>query len=221
MSPEEMQTSIHKIMGRFYRFKHMFQIGLNILSFPVKLGAKDAHKIHFFIPNVTARERDANKLALQQELALSADPAVPQLAFIGRLNHQKGIDLILEALESLVDLPWQIVFLGSGDPWSVLSWRTSFHNPCRLLQYYGRGSWPEDFCCPVGRGKKYHCCLVHHHPCRRGDGRIEFLSDTNDSSQFLMERRKIWYWVSLEGKNLFSGVRAGFSNSSRASLLRQ
>jgi hypothetical protein len=35
MSPEEMQVSIHKIMGRFYRFKHMFQIGLNILSFPV------------------------------------------------------------------------------------------------------------------------------------------------------------------------------------------
>lgn len=35
MTPEEVQTSIHLIMGRFYRFKHMFQIGLNILSFPV------------------------------------------------------------------------------------------------------------------------------------------------------------------------------------------
>jgi hypothetical protein len=35
----------------------------NVLSFPLKLGAKDAHKIHFFIPNVTAREQDANKLA--------------------------------------------------------------------------------------------------------------------------------------------------------------
>jgi radical SAM superfamily enzyme YgiQ (UPF0313 family) len=35
MTPEEMQASIHLIMGRFYRFKHMFHIGWNILSFPV------------------------------------------------------------------------------------------------------------------------------------------------------------------------------------------
>ena len=35
MTPEEMQDSIHLIMGRFYRFKHMFHIGWNILSFPM------------------------------------------------------------------------------------------------------------------------------------------------------------------------------------------
>jgi radical SAM superfamily enzyme YgiQ (UPF0313 family) len=35
MTPEEMQASIHLIMGRFYRFKHMFHIGWNILSFPM------------------------------------------------------------------------------------------------------------------------------------------------------------------------------------------
>ncbi|MBI5967749.1 MAG: B12-binding domain-containing radical SAM protein [Deltaproteobacteria bacterium] len=35
MTPEEMQASIRLIMGRFYRFKHMFQIGFNILSFPL------------------------------------------------------------------------------------------------------------------------------------------------------------------------------------------
>jgi radical SAM superfamily enzyme YgiQ (UPF0313 family) len=35
LTPEEIQTSIHQIMGRFYRFRYMFQIGLNILSFPV------------------------------------------------------------------------------------------------------------------------------------------------------------------------------------------
>jgi starch synthase len=60
--------------------------------------------------------REANKLALQQEIALPTDPAVPLLGFIGRLNHQKGVDLILEALQDLLDLPWQVVFLGSGDP---------------------------------------------------------------------------------------------------------
>jgi len=37
MTPEEMQNSIKVIMGQFYRFRHMFQVGLNILSFPVVL----------------------------------------------------------------------------------------------------------------------------------------------------------------------------------------
>ena len=37
ITPEEMQDSIRLIMGRFYRFKHMFHIGWNILSFPMLL----------------------------------------------------------------------------------------------------------------------------------------------------------------------------------------
>jgi radical SAM superfamily enzyme YgiQ (UPF0313 family) len=34
LTPEEMQSSIRKIMGRFYRFRSMFAIGLNVLTFP-------------------------------------------------------------------------------------------------------------------------------------------------------------------------------------------
>ncbi len=37
MTPEEMQQSIHQVMGRFYRFRSMFHVGLNILSFPILL----------------------------------------------------------------------------------------------------------------------------------------------------------------------------------------
>jgi len=52
MSAEEMQDSIRKIMGRFYQFKHMFMIGLNICSFPalifflhdIKSGWKKWHR---------------------------------------------------------------------------------------------------------------------------------------------------------------------------------
>ncbi len=43
MTPEEMQASIQRIMGRFYRFKHMFHIGLHILWFPV---------FFFYLPNL-------------------------------------------------------------------------------------------------------------------------------------------------------------------------
>jgi radical SAM superfamily enzyme YgiQ (UPF0313 family) len=37
MTPEEMQASILQIMGRFYRFKYLFKVGLQILSFPMLL----------------------------------------------------------------------------------------------------------------------------------------------------------------------------------------
>jgi starch synthase len=66
----------------------------------------------------TLREgKAANKLALQRELGLPEDPDAPLLAFIGRLDYQKGADLILQAA------PWimqqkgaQLVCLGSGTP---------------------------------------------------------------------------------------------------------
>ncbi len=35
LTPEEMQASLLKIMGRYYRFRHMFHIGLSILWFPL------------------------------------------------------------------------------------------------------------------------------------------------------------------------------------------
>jgi radical SAM superfamily enzyme YgiQ (UPF0313 family) len=34
LTPKEMQSAIRKIMGRFYRFRSMFAIGLNVLAFP-------------------------------------------------------------------------------------------------------------------------------------------------------------------------------------------
>jgi len=37
LTPEEMQSAIRKIMGRFYRFRSMFAIGLNILVFPAMI----------------------------------------------------------------------------------------------------------------------------------------------------------------------------------------
>lgn len=34
MTPEDMHMAIRKIMRRFYRFRYMFSIGLNVLIFP-------------------------------------------------------------------------------------------------------------------------------------------------------------------------------------------
>jgi len=60
--------------------------------------------------------RAMNKAELLQEIDFSGDVQVPLLAVISRLDTQKGIDLIPAALRQITDLPWQIVFLATGDP---------------------------------------------------------------------------------------------------------
>lgn len=59
-------------------------------------------------------DKAANKLALQREFNLPADGR-PVIGMVSRLVHQKGIDLVLDALSRLVGLPMQLVLLGSGE----------------------------------------------------------------------------------------------------------
>jgi len=54
------------------------------------------------------------KLAVQRELGLREDPNIPLLAFIGRLDPQKGADMLLEAVPWIVSEGAQLVMLGSG-----------------------------------------------------------------------------------------------------------
>jgi len=58
----------------------------------------------------------ACKRALQLELGLDVDPDAPLIGFIGRLDGQKGVDVLLASVPRLVELGAQIVLLGSGDP---------------------------------------------------------------------------------------------------------
>ncbi len=64
----------------------------------------------------TLQDRGKNKRALQKELELPQDTDAPLLAFIGRMDHQKGIEIALEALRKVSDLSWQAIILGTGDP---------------------------------------------------------------------------------------------------------
>jgi starch synthase len=56
-----------------------------------------------------------NKRAVQERLGLAVDEEVPLLGMVGRLTHQKGIDLVLAAADDLVALPAQLAVLGKGD----------------------------------------------------------------------------------------------------------
>ena len=52
--------------------------------------------------------------AAAQELGLPCDPDVPLLGFIGRLDYQKGVDLIRDNFDWLMHEGAQLVLLGSG-----------------------------------------------------------------------------------------------------------
>src|SRR5688572_26035589 len=56
-----------------------------------------------------------NKKALQERLNLERDIGIPLIGFVGRLTHQKGVDLIAAAIAELAALPAQIGLLGTGD----------------------------------------------------------------------------------------------------------
>ena len=56
-----------------------------------------------------------NKQALQQRLRLSLEPEIPLLGVVSRFTHQKGIDVLVEAASRLVELPAQLVALGTGE----------------------------------------------------------------------------------------------------------
>jgi starch synthase len=64
----------------------------------------------------SAELRLANKTALQDEIGLPIDPDIPLLVMITRLDPQKGVDLLPDALDLVRDLPWQMFILGTGDP---------------------------------------------------------------------------------------------------------
>jgi starch synthase len=63
----------------------------------------------------TLEAKAANKSALQQRLQLAVNDEMPLLGVVSRLTPQKGLDLLLAAAREVLNLPAQLVVLGSGD----------------------------------------------------------------------------------------------------------
>jgi starch synthase len=58
----------------------------------------------------------ANKLELQKEFGLPADANLPLFGGIGRLAEQKGVEIMLGALEEMLRTNMQFVAIGTGAP---------------------------------------------------------------------------------------------------------
>lgn len=87
---------------------------LNGADYGVWNPATDEH-LHQPYRTADLAAKAANKQALQQELGLPADPAAPLLVIISRLNHHKGMDLVLAALPALLGMGAQLAVLGTGE----------------------------------------------------------------------------------------------------------
>ena len=61
-------------------------------------------------------ERKAgNKAVLQRRSGLPVNPQVPLLGTVGRLTHQKGLDLLAACVPAIAELGAQLVVLGTGE----------------------------------------------------------------------------------------------------------
>ena len=71
-------------------------------------------RMQYSLSSLPARLRNKSALQMEADLPISKDPLL--LSIVSRMVHQKGIDLAIEALQTLGDANWQAVILGSGDP---------------------------------------------------------------------------------------------------------
>lgn len=77
---------------------------------------KNDPQIDYHFNRVNAiKMKKQNKLQLQKELGLVPDENVFLLGVVTRLTNQKGIQLVLEQMQNLVNCNLQLVILGSGD----------------------------------------------------------------------------------------------------------
>jgi len=67
-------------------------------------------------------DRVLNKIRLQGEIGFNSSERIPLIGMVTRLDHQKGVDLVPEALRQInemlkfEDRKWQFILLGTGDP---------------------------------------------------------------------------------------------------------
>lgn len=78
------------------------------------------------------------KMKLQKELGLEVNPDVPVVAIISRLDRQKGIDMIIETFDRMMESGIQFILLGSGEAHyeNFFRWKESQY-PRRVCSYIG------------------------------------------------------------------------------------
>lgn len=97
---------------------------------------KDTYLVKTFDAKTVFAHKPENKLALQKRLGLQEDVSLPLIGMVSRLVDQKGIDLILHVLQEILDIPCQVVILGTGEAKYEGALRYfEQHNPGKMVAY--------------------------------------------------------------------------------------
>lgn len=108
---EEFGYGLHGLLT--YRNKRLSGI-LNGIDMKEWNPAKDQMiKKNYSIQTIA--DKKSNKTALQKHFNLPQKKKSLLLGMVARLVYQKGVDLLLENMADILNLPVQIVILGSGD----------------------------------------------------------------------------------------------------------
>ena len=79
-----------------------------------------------------------NKLSLQKDLGLRVDKDVMLVGMVSRLTDQKGVGLLIEAMNDIMGWDLQLVILGTGDKWAEDSLKSiEYRFPRRAVYYCG------------------------------------------------------------------------------------
>ena len=109
---EEYAPKLYKLFKELRSKFYGVLNGLDYASFDPK---KDKLiKAHYSTYDLTARQE--NKVDLQREFNLESSQHTPILAIVGRLDGQKGLDLVMETIDFILkECKVQLVVCGPGD----------------------------------------------------------------------------------------------------------
>ena len=114
---EEIQTEAYGcgLQDDLHRRQNRLVGILNGLDHTVWDPQKDTFLAKKYSSKNLLSAKEENKRQLQERLGLTPSPKIPLFGFVGRLVHQKGIDLILEVLPELLKEGVQVIIQGIGD----------------------------------------------------------------------------------------------------------
>ena len=62
----------------------------------------------------TINKKKENKKILCEKVGLKYDPSIPVIGIVSRLVHQKGFDIIIDAIPNIINLGVYFIVLGQG-----------------------------------------------------------------------------------------------------------
>nr|HPJ39142.1 glycosyltransferase [Spirochaetota bacterium] len=104
------------------------------------------------------------KGALQHVMELDINPAIPVVGIITRLTYQKGVDVLLEALEEMIPRGgMQFVILGTGEDWLIQRYQAlRDRHPGRVGVFWG---YSEEHAHLIEAGSDIYVMPSRYEPC--------------------------------------------------------